>query len=343
MRVRRRVWRASADAADFILGLEEVRTLPPPAIQQTVKDVQLYQEVGGLLGRVLLAMLAVRIISRRPLLWMFQGPGLFVVPIVFYFAATGSLDWAKWGIFFAGLFTIAQMSFWGNYMPRVYPTHLRGTGESFAANIGGRMIGTFAAGVTPQLALVVSGATPAHRLALAAATVALVVYVAGFLTSFCLKAAGAAKGPRTNARRAPVSCLSVLRWLPLRRLQTGRRSRAKPSKTLQSYLRIDTSVPPGDVKPAADLLIAILEREGIAVRRFESGPGRSIVHGAAQGLRQRETDPPPSSHGRRARGREPLEARSVRRRRSPTATIWGRGAMDMKGPGRRAALRRSSR
>jgi MFS family permease len=170
----------------IVPGLEEVRTLPPPAIQQTVKDVQLYQEVGGLLGRVLLAMLAVRIISRRPLLWMFQGPGLFVVPIVFYFAATGSLDWAKWGIFFAGLFTIAQMSFWGNYMPRVYPTHLRGTGESFAANIGGRMIGTFAAWVTPQLALVVSGATPAHRLALAAATVALVVYVAGFLTSFFL-------------------------------------------------------------------------------------------------------------------------------------------------------------
>jgi hypothetical protein len=108
------------------------------------------------------------------------------VPIVFYFAATGSLDWAKRGIFFAGLFTIAQMSFWGNYMPRVYPTHLRGTGESFAANIGGRMIGTFAAWVTLQLALWVSGATPAHRLALAAATVALVVYVVGFLTSFFL-------------------------------------------------------------------------------------------------------------------------------------------------------------
>jgi hypothetical protein len=167
-------------------GLEDVRTLPPPAIQQTVKDVQLYQEIGGLLGRVLLAILAVQIVARRPLLWVFQVPGLLVVPIVFYFAATGSLDWAKWGIFFAGLFTIAQMSFWGNYMPRVYPTHLRGTGESFAANIGGRMIGTFAAWVTPQLALWVSGATPAHRLALAAATVALVVYVAGFLTSFFL-------------------------------------------------------------------------------------------------------------------------------------------------------------
>ena len=41
--------------------------------------------------------------------------------------------------------TVAQFSFWGNYLPRVYPTHLRGTGESFAANVGGRMIGTSAA------------------------------------------------------------------------------------------------------------------------------------------------------------------------------------------------------
>ena len=48
----------------------------------------------------------------------------------------------QWGIFLVGMLTIAQFSFWGNYLPRVYPTHLRGTGESFAANVGGRMIGT---------------------------------------------------------------------------------------------------------------------------------------------------------------------------------------------------------
>ena len=47
--------------------------------------------------------------------------------------------------------TVAQFSFWGNYLPRVYPTHLRGTGESFAANVGGRMIGTCAALVTTAL------------------------------------------------------------------------------------------------------------------------------------------------------------------------------------------------
>ena len=46
------------------------------------------------------------------------------------------------GMFLVGLFTVAQLSFWGNYLPHVYPVHLRGTGESFAANIGGRLIGT---------------------------------------------------------------------------------------------------------------------------------------------------------------------------------------------------------
>jgi MFS family permease len=170
----------------IVPGIEEVRVLTPPAREQVVKDVQLFQEYGGLLGRILLAVLAVRIVARRPLLWVFQVPGLFVVPIVFYFAAAGTLDWAKWGIFFAGLFTVAQFSFWGNYLPRVYPTYLRGTGESFAANVGGRMIGTFGAWVTPQLALSMPGASPAAKLAVAAAAVALVVYLVGFVISFLL-------------------------------------------------------------------------------------------------------------------------------------------------------------
>ena len=129
----------------IVPGIPEVAALAPAARQQAVSAVQSYQEYGGLLGRVLLAMLAVHIVSRRSLLWIFQLPGLLVVPIVFYFAADSSLSWAKWGIFFAGLFTVSQFSFWGNYLPRMYPTYLRGTGESFAANVGGRMIGTFAA------------------------------------------------------------------------------------------------------------------------------------------------------------------------------------------------------
>jgi hypothetical protein len=62
-----------------------------------------------------------------------------------------SLGAIKIGIFVAGLFTVAQFSFWGNYIPLVFPLHLRGTGESFAANIGGRVFGTAAAWITITL------------------------------------------------------------------------------------------------------------------------------------------------------------------------------------------------
>jgi MFS family permease len=170
----------------IVPGIEEVRTLARPAQQVAVAAVQSYQEFGGLLGRIVLAILAVQIVGRRRLLWIFQVPGLIVVPIVFFFAADESLNWAKWGIFLAGFFTVSQFSFWGNYLPRVYPTYLRGTGESFAANVGGRMIGTFAAWVTPKLASSMPGGAPARQLAYAAAIVGLLVYVGGFIASFRL-------------------------------------------------------------------------------------------------------------------------------------------------------------
>jgi hypothetical protein len=97
-----------------------------------------------------------------------------------------SVDVLKWGVFAAGLLTVAQFSFWGNYLPRMYPTHLRGTGESFAANIGGRMLGTSAALVTTTLANYTPGASPAAKLAFAAGCVATAVYLIGFLSSFFL-------------------------------------------------------------------------------------------------------------------------------------------------------------
>jgi MFS family permease len=170
----------------IVPGLPEVRALPVPQQQQTASLVQGWQEIGGLLGRFVLAFLAVRIVSRRKLLHVFQVPGMVVVPLVFFYAATTNLELTKWGMFFAGLFTVAQFSFWGNYLPRVYPTHLRGTGEGFAANIGGRMLGTGFAFVTTQLTNQMPGATPQTRLAYAAALVSLGVYVTGFAISWWL-------------------------------------------------------------------------------------------------------------------------------------------------------------
>lgn len=144
------------------------------------------QEVGGLVGRFILAAIAVVIVSRRSLLRVFQIPGLVVLPIVFIYCATSSLTALKIGIFFVGLLTVAQFSFWGNYLPRVYPVHLRGTGESFAANIGGRLIGTSFAWVTATLATTPDLAYAPTKLAYTAAGVGLFVYVVGFACSFFL-------------------------------------------------------------------------------------------------------------------------------------------------------------
>jgi len=170
----------------IVPGLPQVSGLDRPALETVISGVQFNQEMGGLLGRLALAFLAVRIVARRRLLHVFQVPGLVLVPLIFFYPAVHDLELLRWGAFLAGFVTVAQFSFWGNYIPRVYPTHLRGTGESFAANIGGRMVGTSAALVTTQLSNVMPGGSPPAQLAYAAAAVALLVYAVGFVASFWL-------------------------------------------------------------------------------------------------------------------------------------------------------------
>ena len=156
-------------------------------VQSTAANVTKVQEIGGLIGRFMLAALAVAIVARRPLLRLFLIPGLVAMPLVFGWAATTSLPWTYIGMFFAGLLTVAQFSFWGNYLPRVYPLHLRGTGESFAANIGGRMVGTSFAWVTATLARsdLIPGSGPA-KTAYTAAIIATSLYALNLLLSFAL-------------------------------------------------------------------------------------------------------------------------------------------------------------
>jgi MFS family permease len=108
------------------------------------------------------------------------------MPLTFAVAATTSLSWLYVGMFLAGLFTVGQFSFWGNYLPRVYPLYLRGTGESFAANIGGRLIGTSFAWVTATLAVTPDRAFAPTKIALVAAAIGFSVYLVGFITSFWL-------------------------------------------------------------------------------------------------------------------------------------------------------------
>ena len=103
-------------------------------------------------------------------------------------------------------------------------------------------------------------------------------------------------------------------------------------QTIQSYVRINTSNPPGDVTKAADFLMGILEREGIQARRFESAPGRSIVLARLKGAGAAKpilllhhmdvvpTDPSRWQH-------DPFGGEIA------DGKIWGRGSIDMKGLG----------
>ena len=178
----------------MVPGLPEVRQmtqgLPPPRAglitQEVAANVTKTQEIGGLAGRVALAYLAVIIVSRRKLIRLFQIPGLIAMPLTFAVAATTSLSWLYPAIFLAGFFTVAQFSFWGNYLPRVYPLHLRGTGESFAANIGGRLIGTSFAWLTATLAVTTDRAYAPMKVAYIAAAVGFSVYLVGLIASFWL-------------------------------------------------------------------------------------------------------------------------------------------------------------
>lgn len=145
------------------------------ASDEAVAKITFWQEIGGMVGRIALALLAVSIVSRRALLRVFQIPALILVPLLFWWMAgqlnnPDSLGVIKIGIFIAGFLTVSQFSFWGNYIPLVFPMHLRGTGESFAANIGGRVLGTAAAWIT--LTLAASDKPDPARIAIVGACVA---------------------------------------------------------------------------------------------------------------------------------------------------------------------------
>lgn len=170
----------------IVPGLQIIKELPRIEQQQTASAFYATQELGSFTGRLLLAILAVHILQRRRLLRVFQMPGLIIVPFTFLVAAAGNIRLFMLGNFAIGVLTLGQASFLGNYLPRVYPTHLRGTGESFAHNIGGRMVGTSAALVTTQLSNVIPGGDPTMQLVYACTAVGFSVYLIGFIASFWL-------------------------------------------------------------------------------------------------------------------------------------------------------------
>ena len=177
---------ANLQVPRIVPGLSEVQAMSRTAREQTVGTVQLLQEFGGLAGRIALAALAVRIVSRRRLIHLLLVPSVIAVPLMFFIAPARGLRTVELGTFVAGFVTVAQFSFWGNYLPRMYPTFLRGTGESFAANIGGRMIGTGGALVTAELAGVMPGVSATAQLASAAGAVGVSVLAVALVASLWL-------------------------------------------------------------------------------------------------------------------------------------------------------------
>ena len=179
-------WTAEGRSGDEIERrlIAEKRRITGPVEQGIAARVTTFQEMGGLAGRCALVLLAIWIVSRRRLLRLFLIPATVVLPVTFAWAGATSLPAFERGLFLAGFLLIGQFSFWGNYLPRVYPLHLRGTGESFAANVGGRMLGSCFAALTQWLAgvLPVAAAHPA-RVAYAAAGVAFLVTLVNLLAS----------------------------------------------------------------------------------------------------------------------------------------------------------------
>jgi hypothetical protein len=157
------------------------------AVKARANSAQLWQEFGGLAGRIALALLVVLAVARGTLLRIFLGPGLIAVPLTYFGLYASGGQALNWGIALCGLLIVAQFSYFGEFLPKVFPLHLRGTGGSFATNVGGRMIGTSAAFLTTNIvAPMVPGNSTFDKVAFAAGIVGTSVFVIGFLLSFLL-------------------------------------------------------------------------------------------------------------------------------------------------------------
>lgn len=171
-------------APRLVPGLPDVRGGSLQAQEQMVSIVHLFSSVGETSGRLLFAIAVVLVAGQRRLLRLFAIPALIVVPLAFVYAATAGSTALKIGGFLAAMLVTAQFSFVGNYLPRLFPTALRGTGESVAINVGGRLIGSSFAFITPQLAPLFAATNPTQRLANAMASVAVVALAGSCVLTF---------------------------------------------------------------------------------------------------------------------------------------------------------------
>jgi MFS family permease len=164
-------------------GLPGVAELARKGQEQWVSYVHLFVDTGSIIGRLLFVVLAVYIVTRKRMLQALLALGLVVFPFVFLGPAMRDIHEFKYAVLFASILVSAQYSFWGNYLPRVFPLHLRGTGAAFGASVGGRVIAPLAALATTQLSNWVPGATPTNSLATSMVIVVVVFTVIALLCS----------------------------------------------------------------------------------------------------------------------------------------------------------------
>jgi MFS family permease len=178
----------AAKQQEFNDNLRTIGKITKDEVQPRREQVQFMQELGGLAGRILLAIALLYIASKRLLLWLFQVPGLVIIPLVWWWVFPKHSEYFTLGVFLAGACIVAQFSYFGEYLPKVFPVHLRGTGGAFATNVGGRMLGTSAAFLTTNLIapVLTVGSNNFEKVAYAAGVTGVLVFSVGFLFSFFL-------------------------------------------------------------------------------------------------------------------------------------------------------------
>jgi MFS family permease len=170
--------------------LAEARKPITDATTQKRGDMQRWQEIGGLTGRILFAILLVYVAS-QVLIRIFLLPGVVLFPVAYLVLYQGDYTVFAVAVFFCGLLTVAQFSYVSELLPKLFPVHLRGTGSGFATNVGGRMLGTMAALLNTELiAPLFFAGEPAEknplRVAYAAAIIGCAVYAVALVLSFML-------------------------------------------------------------------------------------------------------------------------------------------------------------
>ncbi|MFL5341862.1 MAG: MFS transporter [Gemmataceae bacterium] len=165
----------------------EVLAAAEHALEARRGRLQRWQELGGLTGRIILAVLLLFVPSRI-LIRLFLIPGVILLPVTFHYLVHSEYVVFATAVFFCGLLTVAQFSFLSEFLPRVFPMHLRGTGGSFATNFGGRMIGTMAATLNTEVLSKQFSGTPPMQVAAAAAVIGGTAYLIALVASFLLPA-----------------------------------------------------------------------------------------------------------------------------------------------------------